>query len=106
MISSGVYRFLGMTMTSLVAVQSIIHPGPNLPGQVTGIGHDLFFTESEIMTTILLKLNELGIVGLPVHDALYVPMNRIEETKRIMEEGFREIVGLEGVIRVTRPSVY
>jgi putative transposase len=34
MISSGVYRFLGMTMTSLVAVQSSIHPGPNLPGQV------------------------------------------------------------------------
>src|SRR5437870_5877753 len=35
MISSGVYRFLGMTMTSLVAVQSLIHPGPNLPGQVS-----------------------------------------------------------------------
>jgi hypothetical protein len=25
-----------MTLTSLVAVQSHIHPGPNLPGQVTG----------------------------------------------------------------------
>jgi len=37
MISSGVYRFLGMTMTSLVAVQSSIHPGPNLPGQVTSL---------------------------------------------------------------------
>ena len=35
MISSGVYRFLGMTLTSLVTVQSNIHPGPNLPGQVT-----------------------------------------------------------------------
>jgi hypothetical protein len=33
-ISSGVYRFLGMTLTSLVAAQSNIHPGPNLPGQV------------------------------------------------------------------------
>jgi len=28
-------RFLGMTLTSLVAVHSNIHPGPNLPGQVT-----------------------------------------------------------------------
>ena len=27
-------HFLGMTLTSLVAVQSNIHPGPNLPGQV------------------------------------------------------------------------
>jgi hypothetical protein len=33
-ISSGVYRFLGMTVTSLVAVQSIIHTGPDWPGQV------------------------------------------------------------------------
>jgi len=37
-ISSGVYRFFGMTMTSLVAVQPIIHPGPNLPGQVNELG--------------------------------------------------------------------
>jgi hypothetical protein len=35
MTSSGVYRFLGMTVTSLVAVQSNIHPGPDLPGQVS-----------------------------------------------------------------------
>ena len=31
----GVYRFLGITLTSLVTVQSNIHPGPDLPGQVT-----------------------------------------------------------------------
>jgi hypothetical protein len=37
MISSGVYRFLGMTLTSLVTVQSNIHPGPDLPGQVMPI---------------------------------------------------------------------
>jgi hypothetical protein len=35
-ISSGVYRFLGMTLTSLVAAQPNNHPGPNLPGQVPG----------------------------------------------------------------------
>ena len=37
MTSSGVYRFLGMTVTSLVAVQSNanFHPGPDLPGQVS-----------------------------------------------------------------------
>ena len=32
--SSGVYPFLGMTVTSLVAAQSNIHPGPDWPGQV------------------------------------------------------------------------
>ncbi len=41
MISSGVYRLLGMTLTSLVTVQSHIHPGPDLPGQVSaGIAED------------------------------------------------------------------
>ena len=35
--ASGVYRFLGITVTSLVAVQSHanFHPGPDLPGQVS-----------------------------------------------------------------------
>jgi hypothetical protein len=33
-ISSGVYRFLDMTVTSLVAVQANIRPGPDWPGQV------------------------------------------------------------------------
>ena len=36
-ISSGVYRFLGMMLTSWVAVQSNIRSGPDFPGQVTGI---------------------------------------------------------------------
>ena len=33
------YRFLGMVLTSLVAVQCNIHTGPDLPGQVTGIDY-------------------------------------------------------------------
>jgi hypothetical protein len=66
----------------------------------SGVGHDLFFRESEVMTTILLRLNALGIVGLPVHDACYVPQNRAEETRRVMEQVFLELVGMEGVVRV------
>ncbi len=68
-----------------------------------GIGHDLFFQESQIMTKILLKLHGLGITGLPVHDAIYVPVNRVVETKTVMEEAFRELVGMEGIVRVTLP---
>jgi len=69
----------------------------------TGMGHDLFFHESQAMTFILLKLNVLGIVGLPVHDAVYVPWNRLAEAKAVMEEVFRERVGMEGVVRTTLP---
>jgi transposase InsO family protein len=47
MISSGVYRFLGMTLTFLVAVQSHIHPGPGLPGQVKLLNGELFYTLHE-----------------------------------------------------------
>ena len=35
MTSSGVYRVLGMTVTSLVAVQPNMHTGPVWPGQVS-----------------------------------------------------------------------
>lgn len=69
-----------------------------------GVGHDLFFQESQIMTKILLRLNALGVTGLPVHDAVYVPAHRVAETKAIMEEVFREEVGMEGVVRVTMPQ--
>ena len=34
MSSSGVYRFLRMTLTSLVVVQSNTYPGPHFPWQV------------------------------------------------------------------------
>ena len=47
MISSGVYRFLGMTLASLVAVKSHIHPGPGLPGQVKLLKGELFYTLHE-----------------------------------------------------------
>ncbi|MBX3325738.1 MAG: hypothetical protein U0223_11665 [Nitrospira sp.] len=77
---------------------------PLLPLCGAGVGHDLFFQESQIMTMILLRLNTLGITGLPVHDAIYVPTHRVQETKAIMEQVFREEVGMEGVVRVTMPN--
>ena len=42
MTASGVYRVLGMVMTSLVAVKSNIRPGPDRPGQVNPVGSDSF----------------------------------------------------------------
>ena len=47
MISSGIYRFLGMALTSLVPVQSHIHPGPHLPEQVKLLNGELFYTLHE-----------------------------------------------------------
>ncbi len=51
-----------------------------------------------ILTRILLKINTLGIVGLPVHDAIYEPFNRITETCAIMEGAFSELVGMKEII--------
>ena len=47
MISSGIYRFLGMALTSLVPVQSHIHPGPILPEQLELLNGELFYTLQE-----------------------------------------------------------
>ena len=47
MISSGIYRFLGMTLTPLGPVQFHIHPGPSLPEQVKLLNGELFYTRHE-----------------------------------------------------------
>lgn len=71
----------------------------------SGAGHDLLFRESQVMTEILLRINALGIVGLPIHDAILVPMNRVEEARGVMEEVFSSLVGVQGVVKVTLPPM-
>jgi hypothetical protein len=66
----------------------------------TGIGHRQQFIESEILVDVLLALKQVGIVGLPVHDAVIVPHDRIDETRRIMEQAFEDHTGHVGLVGV------
>jgi hypothetical protein len=67
----------------------------------TGIGHHLQYRESEVIVEVLLRLQDQGIVGLPVHDAVIVPVSAKEETRKVMGEVFLEKVGIEAIITTT-----
>ncbi|MER9231253.1 hypothetical protein NKI56_03945 [Mesorhizobium sp. M0622] len=63
-----------------------------------GIGHEAQFTESQIMVDILLKLIDLEIVALPIHDAILVASSNREKAKQVMLDVFRSHTGTEGVV--------
>jgi hypothetical protein len=50
-------------------------------------------TESDIVTTALLRLMELGIPALPVHDSLIVPKRHGGRVREVMEEAYRRHTG-------------
>jgi hypothetical protein len=50
----------------------------------SGVGFELMNTESNIMVAVLLRLRALGIVGLPVHDALIVARSEAGTAAAVM----------------------
>lgn len=64
----------------------------------TGVGHRLQFTESQIIITALLRLRELGVVALPVHDALVAKASEKDLVKEVMEQAFSHHAGIQGVV--------
>ena len=68
----------------------------------TDVGHSLFFKESQIISEVMAQMVKHSIPFLPVHDAVYVPVSQSEKGKRIMEGLFKGMVGIEGLVRVTR----
>jgi len=53
----------------------------------------LMLTESDIVTSALLRLMELGIPALPVHDSLVVPSWDMEQVRQVMEDAYRKHTG-------------
>jgi hypothetical protein len=64
----------------------------------TGIGHEAQFTESQIMVDILLKLIDLDVIALPIHDAILVPSSNRDTAKQVMLDVFRTHTGTEGAV--------
>jgi hypothetical protein len=64
----------------------------------TGIGMHLMFKESEIMVDLLLALKQMGIVALPVHDAVLVPEGTEASVIRVMVDTFHRHTGIQGVV--------
>ncbi len=59
----------------------------------SGMGHDLFFDESQILTVIMDTVQKRGLSALPIHDALIVPLDQVPVIRQIMEEVFEERQG-------------
>jgi len=66
----------------------------------SGMGHDLFFDESQILSVILDTVQKRGLSALPIHDALIVPLDQEPVIREIMEESFEQRMGMKGVVKV------
>lgn len=65
----------------------------------TGIGLNLMFRESVILVDVLLTLIDMGIVALPIHDAVVVRHDTKERVKEVMLAKFREHAGIDGIVK-------
>lgn len=64
----------------------------------TGIGHHAQFIESQIMVSVLLSLRELGVVALPIHDAIIVGERHADVAETVMLDAFTTVVGQQGIV--------
>ncbi len=59
----------------------------------SGVANRLMLEESNIMTLVLLRLMELGIPALPVHDSIIAPLQHKESVKRVLEDVYSRHTG-------------
>jgi hypothetical protein len=65
-----------------------------------GVGHDAQFIESQIMVEVLLTLKASGVVALPIHDAVIVPLSKVSIVKDVMLEVFKAHAHVEGTVTI------
>lgn len=71
----------------------------------TGAGLRFMYQESEILIRVLLRLKAEGIVALPIHDCVLVPVSARDIAKETMETCFLEVTGIQGVVEIEeRPT--
>jgi hypothetical protein len=58
-------------------------------------GHGLQFIESQVLIAVLLQLKQEGLVGLPVHDCLVVPISQADRISTIMQSVSLKITGCQ-----------
>jgi hypothetical protein len=68
----------------------------------TEVGHKAQFIESQVMVRVLLRLREESIVALPIHDGLVVPSGAEAKAKMVMEDTFRDEVGIACPVSVEK----
>jgi hypothetical protein len=61
----------------------------------SGLANRLMLAESDIMTSVLIRLMELGIPALPVHDSIIAPLRHKELVMRVMEDAYSQHTNFE-----------
>ena len=64
------------------------------PLMTSGIGMQLFREESDILVDVLEALRSVGIVALPIHDAVVVRDDNSDKAKAVMKKVFKEHTGI------------
>ena len=64
------------------------------PLMTSGVGMQLFRKESDILVDVLNALRSVGIVALPIHDAVIVMDDHHLQATKIMKDVFKEHTGL------------
>ncbi|CAG9168955.1 hypothetical protein [Cupriavidus pampae] len=65
-----------------------------------GRGMEVFFIESQILVAVLIKLLDLGIVALPIHDAIVVAAHHQAQAQSIMLDTFSAMTGAQGLVSI------
>ena len=65
-----------------------------------GVGMELMFMESEVLVDVLLKVQDQGLVALPLHDGLMIAQSSTSMVKEIMEQVFRDKCGVASMVRI------
>jgi hypothetical protein len=60
--------------------------------------------ESRVMVAALLRLQDRGVVALPIHDAVLVGISDVSIAKEVLEQVFEEMTGINGEVRVESSS--
>lgn len=75
-------------------IESVTEAHPVLGKYIySGSANRLMLEESDIMTLVLLRLMELGIPALPVHDSVIVPLRQTKLVERVMEDVYSQYTG-------------
>ena len=94
----------GTTRRSMMAALAKRHPLVAHHFRGTQIGWRLMHRESCIVLDALKECRVRGLVALPVHDAVVVPISRAEEAKAILEASYREHTSMTPSVALKRPA--
>ena len=65
-----------------------------------GMGPTLMFVESQVLVRCLLRLSEMGLLALPVHDGLLAPQSQGFAVVQVMMDCFKQITGVEAQVSI------